>query len=90
MLSRLDLFCNSIGAAGSAALEAAVKANPFALVPITAAQRLAFFSGHLRRPNQRSPLTKLPLDMMRRILTRYRVAQGRRAWGGGAMKVWLG
>jgi hypothetical protein len=56
-------------------------------VPITAAQRLAFFSGHLRRTHQQSPLTKLPLDMVRRILTRYKVAQGRRMWAAGTMSV---
>jgi hypothetical protein len=58
-----------------------------ALVPITAAQRLAFFTGHLRRTHQRSPLTKLPLDMVRRILTQYKVAQGRRMWFDKIMKV---
>jgi hypothetical protein len=47
--TEVDLYSNPIGAAGSAALAEAVTSNPFALMPITAAERLAFFSGHLRR-----------------------------------------
>jgi hypothetical protein len=46
----------------------------------TTAQRLAFFTGHQRRSHKPPPLTKLPLDIVRRILTRYKVAQGRRKW----------
>jgi hypothetical protein len=87
-LTRLDLGNNSIGAAGSAALAEAVTSNPFALMPFTAAGRLAFFSGRLRRrTHQQSPLTKLPLDMVSCILTRYKVAQGRRKWASGKMSV---
>jgi hypothetical protein len=71
----------------SAALEAAVASNPLALVPVTATQRMAFFTGHLRRTHQQSPLTRLPYDMVRRILTRYKVAQGRREWAEGRMTV---
>jgi hypothetical protein len=84
----LDLSMNTLNAAGTAAFEAAVAANPFALVPFTPAQRMAFFTGHLRRPSQQSPLTRLPLDMVRRILTRYKVAQGRRGWTYGRLMVW--
>jgi hypothetical protein len=86
-LARINLGDNSIGAAGAAALEAAVTSNPLALVPITAAQRPVFFTGHLRRAHNPSRLTKLPLDMVRRIITRYKVAQGRRKWASGKMSV---
>jgi Leucine-rich repeat (LRR) protein len=84
-LRGLNLGDNRISDAGASSLEAAVTSNPFALVPITPAQRLAFFTGHLRRPAQKSPLARLPLDVVRRILTRYTVAQGRREWMGGGM-----
>jgi hypothetical protein len=39
----------------------------------------------MRRPGQRSPVAKLPLDVIRRILTWYRVAQGKRTWIGHGM-----
>jgi hypothetical protein len=74
---------NPVGDAGSAAIKNAIDSNPFAAVRITPAQRMAFLTGHLRRPDQRSLLTRLPLDVIRRILTRYQVAQGRREWGAG-------
>jgi hypothetical protein len=44
-------------------------------------------TGHLGRPTQESPLTKLPLKVVRRILTRYKVMQGRREWNYWLMKV---
>jgi hypothetical protein len=84
-LAALDLVGNSFGAAGSAAMEAAVSTNPVTLGPVTPAQRLAFFCGHLRRPSLLSSITKLPLDMVRRILTGYKVARGRRSWNGENM-----
>jgi hypothetical protein len=86
-LTMLNLGSNSIGDAGSAALTAAVDSNPLVLVPLTEAQRWAFFAGHLRRPSQQSPLTKLPLEVVRRILTRYKVAQGRRERASGKIRV---
>jgi Ran GTPase-activating protein (RanGAP) involved in mRNA processing and transport len=85
-LRRLNLRSVSLTVECSAALVAAVESSQLA-VPISPAQRLAFFTGHLRRPSQQSPLTKLPLDMVRRILTRYKVAQGRRVWVDGEMFV---
>jgi hypothetical protein len=78
---------NSIGDAGTAAVKTAIDSNPFAAVRITPAQRMAFLTGHLRRPNQQSLLTRLPLDVIRRILTRYKVAQGRRGWAYKKMTV---
>jgi hypothetical protein len=80
-LIRLDLRLNRITAAGSAAVAAAIAANRATLVPVTPAQRIAFLTGHLRqRTRQRSPLARLPFDMVRRILTRYWIKQGRREW----------
>jgi hypothetical protein len=87
-LMDINLWNNPFSAAGAAALEAAVASNPSSLVPVTAAQRMAFFTGHLRRQtHQLSPLSRLPLDLVRRILTRYKVAQGKRVWDGGRMTV---
>jgi hypothetical protein len=71
---------NRIPKAGIAAIEAAIASNPLVMVPFTAAQRFAFLSGHLRRASQQSPIKRLPLDVVRRILTRHTVAQGRREW----------
>jgi hypothetical protein len=77
-----------LGDAGLAAIVAAIASNPLARVPFTAAQRFAFLSGHLRRASQRSPLKRLPLDIIRRILTRYTVAQGRREWTQWGMRTY--
>jgi hypothetical protein len=88
-LTELDLDDNETGKKGSAALKKAATVNPCALAPITPAQRMAFFTGHLRRPSQQSPLTRLPLDMVRRILTQYSVAQGRRVWDRFKMSICL-
>jgi hypothetical protein len=85
-LTGLHLWHNEFDAAGAEHIVAAIDANPYALVRLTAAQRWAFLQGHVRRPGQqRSPVAKLPLDMIRRILTRYRVAQGTREWDGKAL-----
>jgi hypothetical protein len=86
-LMKLNLRSNPLPAASLAALKAVVTFNPYALDRITPAQRLAFLMGHLRRPNQQSSLMRLPFDMVRRILTRYKVAQGRRTWDGGKMSI---
>jgi hypothetical protein len=83
---KLDIGYNNITPPGFAAIEGAIASNPLALVPITPTQRLAFFTGHLRRPTQKSPVQRLPFDMVRRILTRYRVAQGKRGWNSGEMR----
>jgi Ran GTPase-activating protein (RanGAP) involved in mRNA processing and transport len=48
-------------------------AASWALVPLTEQQRLAFLRGH-SDPN--SPIRRLPLDIIRRILTCYEVSQG--------------
>jgi hypothetical protein len=80
-LKALDLNGNpDITDDGSDAIDAAITATPFALDRIHPGQRLAFLTGHLRRAANPSPIARLPLDMVRRILTRYRVVQGRREW----------
>jgi hypothetical protein len=86
-LKCLCLSDNPVGDASSAAIKTAIVSNPFAVVPIDSEQRMAFLTGHLRRPNQQSLLTRLPLDVIRRILTRYKVAQGRREWADEKMTV---
>jgi hypothetical protein len=88
-LTELNLEENDIRKVVFNAIENATKANPCALVPLTKRQRMAFFTGHLRRPSQQSPLTRLPLDMVRRILTQYSVAQGRRVWDDDKMRICL-
>jgi hypothetical protein len=81
-------MAHRLGPAGVAAIKTAVVANPWTLVPVTRAQRWALLTGHLCRPGgQRAPLHKLPLDVIRRIATRYMVAQGRRTWDGGQVHV---
>jgi hypothetical protein len=85
-LTYVALANNRIAGAGTAALETAIAANPRTLGPLTAAQRLAFVTGHLHRPSQRSPVAKLPLDMVRRILTQYMVGLGVRRWNGHGME----
>jgi hypothetical protein len=47
---------------------------------------MAFFAGHLST-QQQTPLAKLPLNIVRRILTQYKVAQGRRTWFGMVLLV---
>jgi Ran GTPase-activating protein (RanGAP) involved in mRNA processing and transport len=71
----------------AATFSAAIKVNPTVKLPFTAAQRLAFLKGHLGRSDPKSVVAKLPLDMVRRILTRYKVAQGQREWDGKQVHV---
>jgi Ran GTPase-activating protein (RanGAP) involved in mRNA processing and transport len=80
VLHRLTLYSNSnIGRAGEAAIDAAVKANPWVTVRLTPSQRFAFLAGCYC---DFAAAKRLPLDIVRRILTRYPVAQGRRVWDG--------
>jgi Ran GTPase-activating protein (RanGAP) involved in mRNA processing and transport len=85
-LKELCLLANDdITDDGSDAIGAATTANPIALDRISRHQRFAFLTGHLRRAANPSPIARLPLDMVRRILTRYRVAQRQREWSGRSM-----
>eukprot|EP00161_Ancyromonas_sigmoides_P009116 TRINITY_DN2262_c0_g1_i1.p1 TRINITY_DN2262_c0_g1~~TRINITY_DN2262_c0_g1_i1.p1 ORF type:complete len:192 (-),score=39.89 TRINITY_DN2262_c0_g1_i1:197-694(-) len=58
----------------AAAVAAALVVSPMAKVPLTPGQRMAFLKGVTREA------IRIPLDMARRILTQYKVAQGKREW----------
>ena len=71
----------SVSGSDTEVLDEAVDVNPTLHVHLTPAQRLAFLMGHIRPPREgemASPVRKLPLDVIRRILLKYTVAQGRR------------
>ena len=84
-LQRLDFEGDPLASIGESALRDAIEANPIVFVPLTPEQRIAFLSGHFQMEGgQRSPVQRLPLDVIKRILLGYKVAQGRRthgAWG---------
>jgi hypothetical protein len=91
-VTTLDIGTDELTPAGDAAMEAAVRANPGACAALTPAQRLAFTGGcacfsPLRSAAAGHPLAKLPRDMVRRILTRYRVRQADRGWQLGQLRI---
>jgi Ran GTPase-activating protein (RanGAP) involved in mRNA processing and transport len=82
-LKSLDLTDNPIGPTEcDPEFSSAIQENPWARVCFTPPQRFAFLTGHYV---EHSAVKKLPLDIIRRILTCYHIAQGRRAWRSGYM-----
>jgi hypothetical protein len=79
-LAAFNFRGNGITGVGTERLGSAIRAHPFCLAPIRPEQRMALVAGHFA---QQCALARLPLDMVRRIATRYKVAQGRRVLGPG-------
>jgi hypothetical protein len=84
-LLTLHLAGNDIEA-GAGIMAPAIAANPAARVPLRPEQRFAFLTGcNHRTTASRSRKFRLPPDLVQRILTHYRVAQGTRIWKGMTM-----
>jgi hypothetical protein len=84
-LTLIDMSPSATSEPARSILRAAIKPGhaEFACVALTAAQRLAVLAGGRlsRQGAGRQPaISRIPPDVVRRILTQYRVAQGRRMW----------